>query len=614
VTPILVFDRVTYSYPGSPAPALADVSLEIEPGELCLLAGLSGQGKSTLLRAACGLVPHFHGGRFAGGVRIQGLDTRTHPPARLGTSVGALFQDPETQLVTSSVRAELALSLESSCQQPAAIARGVEEVALALGIDALLDRSVHELSGGEQQRVALGAALAGRPPVVLLDEPTSQLDPVAGDELIGLLRRLNQEWETTILLAEHRLERCLSAADRVIAMHGGRIVHDGPPSSFQAWAEHSQPALRTPAAQLFALAGLRPLPTGVRQARAALRARGLLPDERPVDRLESFGVGGLGGLQSAGVGGLEGFERSDVRGLEGFERSDVGGLEGFERSGVGGVADLERSGVAERSDTGGVAGSRDPLRSSDRTPRRSTPALRLRGVWHELRNGPAILRGVDLALEPGESIALMGRNGAGKSTLLRHAADLLAPTRGKIERAGRVALLLQNPGDYFLHERVGDELGAGDLRAAGLEHLSERNPRDLSGGERQRLALAIVAGGDQPAAVLALDEPTRGMDRAAKAELARELGRRSRSGQAVIVATHDPEFAAACARRTILLADGRLIADGSAAELLAGGWYFATETARVLGGAGGALLPEEGAALLKAAASEAPQLAYEAAL
>jgi energy-coupling factor transport system ATP-binding protein len=619
VTPILAFDRVTYSYPGSPAPALADVSLEIEPGELCLLAGLSGQGKSTLLRAACGLVPHFHGGRFAGRVRIRGLDTRTHPPARLGTSVGALFQDPETQLVTSSVRAELALSLESSCQQPAAIARGVEEVALALGIDALLDRSVHELSGGEQQRVALGAALAGRPPVVLLDEPTSQLDPVAGDELIGLLRRLNQEWETTILLAEHRLERCLSAADRVIAVHGGRIVHDGPPSSFQAWAEHSQPALRTPAAQLFALAGLRPLPTGVRQARAALRARGLLPDERPVDRLENSGVGGLEGLQCSRAGGLEGLESSGVGGLEGLESSGVGGLEGLESSDVGGSEGLESSGMAglagsQRSETGGVAGSRDPLRSSDRSPRRSTPALRLRGVWHELRNGPAILRGVDLALEPGESIALMGRNGAGKSTLLRHAANLLAPTRGKIERAGRVALLLQNPGDYFLHERVGDELGAGDLRAAGLEHLSERNPRDLSGGERQRLALAIVAGGDQPAAVLALDEPTRGMDRAAKAELARELGRRARSGQAVIVATHDPEFAAACARRTILLADGRLIADGSAAELLAGGWYFATETARVLGGAGGALLPEEGAAMLKAAASQAPQLAYEAVL
>jgi energy-coupling factor transport system ATP-binding protein len=203
----------------------------------------------------------------------------------------------------------------------------------------------------------------------------------------------------------------------------------------------------------------------------------------------------------------------------------------------------------------------------------------------------------------------MGRNGAGKSTLLRHAAGLLEPTRGRIERAGRVALLLQNPGDYFVHERVAEEASEAALASVGLAGMAERNPRDLSGGERQRLALAIVTGTGRPTrdqppgataqpAVLALDEPTRGMDRQAKATLAEEIRRRAGEGQAVIVATHDPEFAAACADRAILLADGRVIADGPASELLAGGWYFATETARILGGAGGALLPEQGAELL----------------
>jgi energy-coupling factor transport system ATP-binding protein len=227
----------------------------------------------------------------------------------------------------------------------------------------------------------------------------------------------------------------------------------------------------------------------------------------------------------------------------------------------------------------------------------------MRGVWHELRGGPAILRGVTLSVRPGESVALMGRNGAGKSTLLRHAAGLLEPTRGRIERSGRVALLLQNPGDYLIHERVAEEAPEPALAAAGLAEVAQRHPRDLSGGERQRLAIAIVSGGDdggEGAAVLALDEPTRGMDREAKAELAAELRRRAGEGQAVIVATHDPEFAAACARRAVLLADGRVIADATTAELLAGGWYFATETARILGAAGGALLPEEGAELLAA--------------
>jgi energy-coupling factor transport system ATP-binding protein len=540
---ILSFENVTYQYPGAKTPALDDVSFELAAGEFCLLAGLSGHGKSTLLHAACGLVPHFHGGSFAGTVTLAGLDTREHGPSHLGGHAGVLFQDPETQLVMSSVRAELALALESRGEGAAAVARGVEEVALALGIDALLDRSTHELSGGEKQRVALGAALAGRPKLVLLDEPTSQLDPVAGDELIGLLRRLNEEWETTILLAEHRLERCLGASDRVISLEAGRVVQDTDPRSFLKWASHNEPALQTPGAKLFALAGLEPAPVGVKQARATLRSRGLLPEE----------AGSPGGSPTASA-----------------------------------VGETRRSGRAR--------GLRRVLGGQGEAPR----ALRMKGVWHELRDGPAILRGVDLVLEPGESVALMGRNGAGKSTLLRHAAGLMEPTRGRVERAGRVALLLQNPGDYLIHERVAEEASPEALAAFGLAEMAERNPKDLSGGERQRLALAIVVGGagERPA-VLALDEPTRGMDRGAKAALAKDLRRRADEGQAVIVATHDPEFAAACARRAVLLADGRVIADGSAAELLAGGWYFATETARILGGAGGALLPEDGAELLR---------------
>jgi energy-coupling factor transport system ATP-binding protein len=533
---LLAFDSVTYRYPGVDEPALSDVSLEIGPGEFCLLAGLSGHGKSTLLRAACGLVPHFHGGHFAGRVRLAGLDTREHGPARLGGFAGVLFQDPETQLVMSTVRAELALALESRGHGAAAVARGVEEVALALGIDSLLDRSTHDLSGGEKQRVALGAALAGRPRVVLLDEPTSQLDPVAGDELIGLLRRLNQEWETTIVLAEHRLERCLAAADRVIALEHGRVGCDGAPETFLAWALCEAPALQTPAAKLFALMGLQPPPTGVRQARAALRRNGLLSDE-------------------------------------------------------------------ERHDAAYAEQPAEPKpKAKGRRAAKPAPALEMSSVWHELNEGPAILRGVTLRVDPGESVALMGRNGAGKSTLLRHAAGLLEPTRGRVRRAGRVALLLQNPGDYFIHERVCEEVPEEALVPVGLLGMAARNPRDLSGGERQRLALAIVTGEGDPPAVIALDEPTRGMDRDAKAILARELRRRSKAGQAVIVATHDPEFAAACADRAVLLADGRVIADGTSSELLAGGWYFATETARILGGAGGALLPEQGAELLQARA------------
>ncbi len=495
---------VSYAYPGG-EPALADVSLSVEPGEFVVVAGGSGSGKSTLLRAASGLVPHFHGGTFAGRLRCGGLDTREHGPGDLAAVAGTLFQDPETQVVMGTVRAELAFPLENRGFGAAAVARGVEEAALALGIAGLLDRSTHELSGGELQRVALGAALAGRPRIVLLDEPTSQLDPVAGDELLGVLRRVNEEWGTAVLLAEHRLERCLPAADRVLALEQGRLAFDGTPTAFL------RRSAETPIARLFELAGRDERPVSVKAARRALNP-------------------------PSGDGSPEG--------------------------------DGESSVVPPR--------------------RTGNAALSLERVWFERE--AAILRGVDLRVAPGEAVALMGRNGAGKSTLLRLAAGLEKPTRGKVRAGGRVALLLQNPGDYFLHERVDEELPPGAL--AGLAHLAGRHPRDLSGGERQRLALEMVLG--DAAAVACLDEPTRGMDRGHKARLAARLRALAESGTAVIVATHDAEFAAAFAARTVLLGDGRPVADAPTAEVLGGGWYFATQTARVMG----ALTPEEGAARL----------------
>ena len=523
----LGFDRVTYAFPETGEPALRDVSLEIEDGEFVVLAGLSGSGKSTLLRAASGLVPHFHGGEFAGRVVTTGMDTREHGPGELAARCGTVFQDPETQVVMGTVRAELAFGLENRGEPEPAVARGVEEAALALGIAGLLERPTHELSGGELQRVALGAALAGRPALVLLDEPTSQLDPVAGDELIGLLRRLNEEWGTTIVLADHRLERCLAAADRVIALAGGAVACDSEPRAFLEWAALQSPALQTPAARLFARAGLRPPPSGVKEARATLRAHGLLPPP-------------------------------------------------------GAALPVPAAPPARRGRRGGPA-----------------PALELERVWHEWPAGVASVRGVSLRVAAGERVALMGRNGAGKSTLLRLAAGLLGPTRGRVRAAGRVALLLQHPGDYLVRDRVGDEVDAAGLERAGLASLADRHPRDLSGGERQRLALAIVLAGDEAPALLGLDEPTRGMDRARKGELAAFLRERSAAGTAAVVATHDAELVAAFADRVVLLGDGTVVADGSPAEVLCGGWYFATETARVLGGAWGALEPEAGAEELR---------------
>jgi energy-coupling factor transport system ATP-binding protein len=555
--PALAVEGLTYSYPGAGRPALDAVSLDVAPGEFVLLAGRSASGKSTLLKAACGLVPHFHGGEIEGEVAVVGMDAIEAGPGELASAVGYVSQDPETQVVSTTVAAEIALPLELRGDRPADRARAVEEVALALAIPHLLGRTVDTLSGGELQRVALAAALVTRPSLVLLDEPTSQLDPVAGDELIWLLRRLNEEWGVAVLLAEHRLERCLAAADRVVAMAAAEVAFDGAPAEFLAWSRLADPALETPAARLFSLAGIEPLPVGVRAARRSLESRRLQPGDPAASTQQEEGAGSPGPATA------------------------------FPHPG--------KSGEAK---------ARPP----------AAPVFSARALWVELEQAEQphdVIKGIDLELRRGELVALMGRNGAGKSTLLKTAAGLIDPVAGKVATPEGMALLTQSPGDYLVRERVGDELpgevGAAALRVVGLNHAVDADPRDLSGGERQRLALAIALAGRMDGAQLpglvALDEPTRGMDRARKDDLVRLVDGLAAQGAGVVVATHDVEFAAAFAERVVLLGDGVVIADGAAADVLSGGWYFATEVARVLD-LPGIVTPEQGADVLRAAEGE----------
>jgi energy-coupling factor transport system ATP-binding protein len=543
--PAFACDGLSYRYPEARADALRSVSLTVDPGEFVLLCGLSGSGKSTLLRAGCGLVPHFHGGAIGGELVVGGMDVRSNGPAELATAVGLVAQEPESQVVSATVRAEIELPLELRGMEPGARSRAVEEVSLALGIDELLARTTDTLSGGELQRVALAAALATRPRLVLLDEPTSQLDPVAGDELVSLLRRLNEEWGVSVILGEHRLERCLAAADRVVALDAGAVAFDGAPHAFLEWALDAEPALATPAARVFRDAIL-PVAVSVREARRTLTDRGVTPHP-----------GGRG---------------------DAIRDRDV----------AEDATEPERPRLGRGRTAGGPLAARD--------------------LWVELGEGDdrvEALRGIDLDLEAGERVALMGRNGAGKSTLLRAAAGLVDPGRGRLEAPRGVALLPQRPGDLFVRETVGEELsseaGREALRLFGLERLADADPRDLSGGERQRLALAIVVagrgpGGGTPPGVVLLDEPTRGMDRARKGELAELTGELTEQGAAVLIATHDVEFAATFADRVVLMGRGEIVADGPIGELLAGGWYFSTEVARVLDGL--AVTPEEGVASL----------------
>lgn len=350
----------------------------------------------------------------------------------------------------------------------------------------------------------------------MLDEPTSQLDPVAADELLATLQRLNADRGTTILLADHRIERCLELADRVLLLEQGQIAIDAPPAEFLAAAALAPDRrwLLTPTAELFRLSGIAPLPVGAKAARKALGSRLCASGDDPAPR---------------------------------------------------------------------VVSSAEPVLSLENV-----------SFTYGDQRRPAVDH-VGLRFHTGECTVLMGANGSGKSTLLRIARRVQLPNSGKVKAAGEIGLLLQNPNDYLIHERVRDEAPAEALERFDVARFADRDPRDLSGGERQRLALAIVMQSD-PVALL-LDEPTRGMDSERKSVLADQLRALAADGVAVVVATHDAEFAARFATRAILLGDGAVLADGSAQEILGGGWHFATEVARLLPGSG-ALTPEQGAALI----------------
>ncbi|MFD7086043.1 ABC transporter ATP-binding protein, partial [Streptomyces sp. NPDC059918] len=265
------FEQVSVTYDGAEQPTLRDVDLVIPEGELTLLVGPSGVGKSTLLGAVCGLVPHFTGGTLRGRVTVAGRDTRTHKPRELADVVGTVGQDPLAHFVTDVVEDELAYGMESLGLAPSVMRRRVEETLDLLGLNELRDRPLATLSGGQQQRVAIGSVLTTHPKVLVLDEPTSALDPAAAEEVLAVLQRLVHDLGTTVLLAEHRLERVVQYADQVLLLPSpGAPPVLGSPSSIMAVSP-----VHPPVVALGRLAGWSPLPLSVRDARR--RAPDLLP-------------------------------------------------------------------------------------------------------------------------------------------------------------------------------------------------------------------------------------------------------------------------------------------------------------------------------------------------
>ncbi|MGW1282510.1 ABC transporter ATP-binding protein [Streptomyces sp. NPDC001118] len=550
------FEDVCVTYDGAAEPTVRGIDFEVPEGELVLLVGPSGVGKSTVLGAVSGLVPHFTGGTLRGRVTVAGRDTRTHKPRELADVVGTVGQDPLAHFVTDTVEDELAYGMESLGLAPEVMRRRVEETLDLLGLAGLRDRPIATLSGGQRQRVAIGSVLTPHPQVLVLDEPTSALDPAAAEEVLAVLQRLVHDLGTTVLLAEHRLERVIHYADRVVLLPGpGEAAVVGTPSEVMAVSPVFPPVV-----DLGRLAGWSPLPLTVRDAR---RRAGDLKER-------------LAASAPAGASWPVTQFRAPLQGAPTAGTTPGTGRRLLFRRRPAPTLEHPQTHIAE------------------------VRALSVR------RGHITALRHMDLTVAPGETIALMGRNGAGKSTLLNSLVGLLPPTTGTVTVAGaiphrttprdlvrRVGLVPQEPRDLLYADTVADECAAAD-RDAGAEPgtcralvsellpgiTDDTHPRDLSEGQCLALALAVVLTARPP--LLLLDEPTRGLDYAAKARLVTVLRGLAAEGHAIVLATHDVELAAEIAHRVVLLAEGEVIADGPTAQIVVSSPSFAPQVTKIL--------------------------------
>ena len=504
---MIEFSEVSFRYAHSDVVRLDRASFRIDEGELCLVVGNTGSGKSTLLGCINNLVPRFTGGVRTGQIRIGGRDTTFLQPRELATTVGFVGQDPLAGFVTDTVEDEIAYSMEQLGFTAVEVRGRVEEALDLLVIADLRVRTLRTLSGGQQQRVALGSVLATSPRVLVLDEPTSALDPIAAEEVLAIVSRLVRDLGTTVVMAEHRMERVIEFADSVMLIADGAVCH-GPTRAMLA-----QAPVRPPLVELGSELGWSPLPLTIREGRRSSSEQ----RQAWIDKPPRF------------------------------------------------PAEI----------------------------RRRTPALSAAGIIVRYDDTVAVAD-VDLDLHAGEVTALMGRNGSGKSSLLwaLHGAGVRNAGTVTFIADERVALVPQTPTDLLYLSTVGAECEASDEAAAlapgstmalltrlvpGIDPLA--HPRDLSEGQKLAVVLAVELAGDPP--LVLLDEPTRGLDYAAKAVLADVVAAMAAEGRAVMIATHDVEMVAQTCSRVVVMAEGEIVSDGPARDVLTASALLATQVAKV---------------------------------
>ena len=514
---VLHFEDVSYRYPAVEPWTLQELNLDISQGESVLLAGASGSGKSTFCRTCTGLIPHFHGGELIGQIFLDGLNTREHPVYQLFSLAGLVFQNSDAQLFNQTVEAELAYGLESLGLSTSEIERRLARASELIGLGPLLSRSPCTLSGGEKQRVALGAILALGPRVLLLDEPFTHLDPEGAEALRNILQTIRNEG-IAVIVVEHRLHEVIADFGRLIVLHEGRVAADGPPGQVINRDVSSYGLNLPPLIRYFRTSGWEGVPLTVEEALHWLKNQKLTETvdlDYPLSR--KVGLGEFANRKPV-------VEIDDVW----FKYDGFPALRGISLT----LVQSECVALVGRNGAG-----------------KTTLVKHLNGL-----------------LKPNQGkVEVLGRN-----TLKTPVAEL----------ARHVGFAWQNPNDQLFQANVRDEIltGLRTLHAYdpvwchklferfNLNGLLDRSPFQLSEGQKKRVSFASALA-VQPGLVV-LDEPTAGQDEPFRQELGKLIKELRAEGRTVVLVTHDLEFAAEHASRWVALANGRIVADGIPEEVM----------------------------------------------
>lgn len=535
---VVALSGVTFTYEGEAKPVLGDVSLTVTRGEFVLVMGPSGCGKSTLLHLLNGAIPHIVPGRLEGKAVICGRDVAATRVAEFATEVGMVFQDPDAQIVNTRVRDEVCFGLENLCRDRQEILTRQGQALDDAGLSGFAERSIFELSGGQKQRVSIAAALAVQPRLLVLDEPTANLDPAGMAEVFAVLARLNRDHGTTIVMVEHRVDELADKVSRVVMMEDGAVRFDGAPrAAFARRRLATAPAAGTAAASWF------PQVCELAAGLAGAAQRDLAPAQVPLSVDEAVEMCLAWPLPAASSRGAA------------------------------------------------AAPGQPPHPANPPDPASPRPLLSIRSLTFGYHPAAPVLRSIDLELRSAAMVALLGQNGSGKTTLARLLVGINRPAAGTVWFEGRdlarlgprdiashVGYVFQNPDHQFVTDQVDEEIAYGlevrgyaaheiarrvdeVLEILDLARYRRRSPFSLSLGERRRLSVATMMVLEPR--LLVLDEPTIGQDHERAQHLMALMVRlRQRYGTTILMITHDVRLVAQWAERALVMRSGGIVFDG----------------------------------------------------